>query len=35
VFKVTINEEILKGAALFDGCYVIKTDVKKERLSTV
>ncbi len=34
VFKVTVNEEILKGAALLDGCYVIKTDVKKELLST-
>ncbi len=34
VFMVTVNEEILKGAALFDGCYVIKTDVKKELLST-
>ena len=34
VFKVAVNEEILKGAALLDGCYVIKTDVKKEILST-
>lgn len=34
VFTVTVNEEILKGVALLDGCYVIKTDVKKELLST-
>ena len=33
-FTVTVNDEILKGAALLDGCYVIKTDVKKEMLST-
>ena len=34
VFKVTVNEEMLKETALLDGCYVIKTDVKKETLST-
>jgi transposase len=34
VFKVTVNEEMLKETALLDGCYVIKTDVKKEILST-
>ena len=34
VFKVTVNEEALKGTALLDGCYVMKTDVKKELLSS-
>ena len=34
VFKVTINEEVLKEKALLDGCYVIKTDVSKEMIST-
>ena len=34
VFKVAVNEEMLKETALLDGCYVIKTDVKKEILST-
>jgi len=34
VFKVTVNEEMLNETALLDGCYVIKTDVKKELLST-
>jgi transposase len=34
VFTVTVNEEILKGVALLDGCYVIKTDIKKELLSS-
>ncbi len=30
----SFTEEILKRSALLDGCYVIKTDVKKELLST-
>ena len=34
VFKVTVNEEMLNETALLDGCYVIKTDVKQETLST-
>ena len=34
VFKVTINEEVLKEKSLLDGCYVIKTDVSKEMIST-
>ena len=29
-FHVSINEEVLKEKALLDGCYVMKTDVKKE-----
>jgi len=32
--KVTINEEILKEKTLLDGCYVIKTDVKKNEVIT-
>ncbi len=33
VFALSINEDVLKGTALLDGCYVIKTDVKKEVIS--
>lgn len=33
VFTVKINEDGLKEKALLDGCYVMKTDVKKEVLS--
>ena len=33
VITVTINEQGLKEKALLDGCYVMKTDVKKDVLS--
>ncbi len=32
-FEVVINETTLQEKALLDGCYVIKTDVRKEALS--
>jgi hypothetical protein len=34
-FEVTVDESALQQKALLDGCYVIKSDVKKEARSTV